>query len=802
MRTQLIFTILVLVSTIHGVALCDGTLFEPPVMYEVGDVPQAIAAGDFNEDGDLDLALPMRHNHYNDYIVARNIVLLLGGVDGTFERTEPADSGGNYAVGIVTADFDKDGHADLAVTNQQDDTVTILKGHGDGTFEPFQPPIPTGGRYPRGIITGDFNRDKRADLVVLHLYNPMSLLLGNGNGTFQNALTYSVAADFLRDVATDDFNVNEDGYRDVAVIGMWSRNVVVILGNGDGTFRSGVSYAVGAQPQCVMARDLDGDGDSDLAVTNYDSNNVSILLNNGNGSFQSAVPYGAGNGAYGLGAGDFNGDGKIDLAVGNELSENVSVLLGIGGGIFQSALNYAVVDPQELITGDFDGDLRTDLAIPNERIGKVSMLLSTLPDNSSPTANAGPDVTIHWTAQAVTLITGQAFDPDPGTALTYRWVDASDVTLLDWGPVGSAGEAPLSLGPLGAFPIGATTLYLEVSDGLVTTRDEMILTVTNSAPIANAGDNVMIATEQQSSTVLAAAASDADGDTLTYQWLDVTDGEPVPLLDRRPVNDDTSAPLALGALQSPLSMGQHRLRLEVSDGVEVTSDTMVLTIANSPPDVAITGGGTYQQWDPITVGGSIGDFDGDVVCWEILEGSTVHASGQLQTIAGGQPVDIPDVDLTGMLSGGTHELSLRAFDGVNTVISEPCSVTVILDEESPRLSPQPSVRQLWPPNHVLVPVTIAVNAQDNSPVPIHLDVSVICDEPINAVGDGNTEPDWIIDGVEDGPGGFVYLRLRAERQGKGDGRTYTITIVATDAYGNSSSAQVQIVAPHDRGRRN
>ena len=163
--------------------------------------------------------------------------------------------------------------------------------------------------------------------------------------------------------------------------------------------------------------------------------------------------------------------------------------------------------------------------------------------------------------------------------------------------------------------------------------------------------------------------------------------------------------------------------------------------------------------------------------------------------------DVDDVDLSEALDADTHELTLKVFDGVNFSISETCIVNVILDNEPPTLAPLPSVTQLWPPNHELVPVTITVNTYDTSEGPIYLDVSEISNNPVNDSGDGNTEPDWIIDGVEDGPGGFVYLQLRAERPGKGDGRAYTITIVATDIYGNNSSAQVRIIAPHDKGKK-
>jgi len=429
--------------------------------------------------------------------------------------------------------------------------------------------------------------------------------------------------------------------------------------------------------------------------------------------------------------------------------------------------------------------------------------------NHPPTANAGPDVTIHWIAQESTTLHGQVSDPDPNSSLTYRWLDVSGaepVVLLEWIQTGPAGEADLDLGPLDLFPLLDSTLRLEVSDGDLTASDEMVLTITNAAPTAQAGDNIMIDTEEQNSTVLLGTADDEDGDPLFYRWLDITaadaNGDPVVLLDWTDVGPNREAYLDLS--QVPLfSIGEHRLCLDVADSfdLEFAVDDMILTISNSPPYATVYGGGTYQLGDTITINGSVSDFDGDLLSWEIIEGDVVHESGQVQAPTEGNPVSIPAVDLTAKLDIGVHEIVLRVSDGTNVVNSDAAVVTVVSDTEPPTLSPEPSITQLWPPNHELVPVTISVNAYDNSEGVIHLDVSVVSDTPVNDTGDGNTEPDWYIDGVEDGPGGFVYLRLRSERPGKGDGRTYTIAIVATDSYGNSSSAQVKIIAPHDKGKK-
>ena len=127
----------------------------------------------------------------------------------------------------------------------------------------------------------------------------------------------------------------------------------ILLGNGDGTFQNQGTYAVDSSPSAIVAGDFNGDGRTDLAVANSDDNNVSIFLGNGDGTFQNQVTYAVGSDPIALVTGDFNGDGRTDLAVANEGSfdsdgnlipgtGDVSVLLGNGDGTFQAQVTYAV----------------------------------------------------------------------------------------------------------------------------------------------------------------------------------------------------------------------------------------------------------------------------------------------------------------------------------------------------------------------------------------------------------------------------------------------------------------------------
>ena len=228
------------------------------------------------------------------------------------------------AQGVAVGDFNNDGSADLAVTNDRDDTVSVLLGNGDGTFQ-SQVTYPVGHK-PSSISTADFNGDSRTDLVMSNLGdNSVSVLLGNGDGTFQPQVAYAVG-NYPVGVAVGDFN--GDSSVDLAVANGNDSTVSVLLGNGDGTFQPQVAYATGTSPFGTVVGDFDGDGKADLATPNFVANTVSVLLGNGDGTFQSQVSYAVGALPVGIAVGDFNGDGLADVATDSYTeASGVSVLL-------------------------------------------------------------------------------------------------------------------------------------------------------------------------------------------------------------------------------------------------------------------------------------------------------------------------------------------------------------------------------------------------------------------------------------------------------------------------------------------
>ena len=301
----------------------DGS-FLAGVTYTTGTGPSSVAVGDFNSDGHLDLAVAESNNGLDG-----TVSVLLGHGDGTFS------SDGVYPVGlgptsIVATDFDKDGKIDLAVGNFDGDSVSILLGNGDGTFQ-VTVDYPTG-TLPSALAFSDFNGDGIVDLAVANFGlvggTSVSILLGNGNGTFQPHVDYAAA--LLTDgVTVGDFN--GDGKQDLAAANAESNTVSVLLGNGDGTFQNHVDYATAIGPSSVVSGDFDGDANIDLATADYNngasSGFVSLLLGNGDGTFQTRLDYATGSGAQAVAAGDLNSDGRLDLATTNFTAASVSVLL-------------------------------------------------------------------------------------------------------------------------------------------------------------------------------------------------------------------------------------------------------------------------------------------------------------------------------------------------------------------------------------------------------------------------------------------------------------------------------------------
>ena len=517
-------------------------IFAAPPSYAAGFAGvTATAVADFNGDGIPDMAVLSPCTAGCRQADGRaTLAVLLGNGDGAFQTPVVHAAETFEPVSLVAGDFNGDGRPDLALVpecsggaNCERGAVRVLLGNGDGTFQASRV-YAAGAGSNYSLAAADFDGDNKLDLAVAYQTagnSAIDVLLGNGDGSFQPPVTYSTGARCAVSLATGDFN--NDGARDLAVVnGCVSDTISVLLGNGDGTFQTAVAYPSGGAFAALLAvADFDGDGIADLAVVNtcanYDnlvcasSGSVAVLLGNGDGTFRAPVSYPSGGSqADFIAAGDFNGDGRIDLAVGfqagNGNDRSFSLLTGNGDGTLQSPAVYSAGGTSAALIAmeDFNRDGQPDLAVSNGGVGVLTNTaanFSLYTNSTALTASANPAALGQATALTATVTPALRSGPVAGNVTFYDGANPLSTVAV------AGGQAMLAASFLTPGPHAVKATYSGGPDHAASASPAQRLTVGTPVRL-NSSPNP--STKDQPATITASIASAGPAPTGSVTFMD------------------------------------------------------------------------------------------------------------------------------------------------------------------------------------------------------------------------------------------------------------------------------------------
>ncbi len=398
----------------------------------IDDRPEGVAVGDFDEDGEPDIAAV--HGY-----LSNGVVLFRGLGSGRFAPvTRLTTTDRPYAV--IVGDYNEDEHLDLAFTGGGPAALTVLLGDGAGGFG-----MPAGfGSASRSdsLAASDFNEDGHLDIVVSHIFtNSLSIYSGNGAGGFGPPLLVPVPRSSPGGVVAGDWN--GDGHADLAV-GV-STGCVVFAGDGDGGFGPGLPVDEGSGSTELAAADLNDDGVLDLAVVNRGTGTVLLLGGAGDGTFQRLDEWAVAPSVDTLALGDLNADGLPDLVIGGT-GEQVHVLLGAGPGAFAPPVSYRAGGlPDALLVADVTRDGRMDVIAGNILGREVAIL----PGDGLGRLQAETSIPLAWSQTPDVL----AADFNEDGKIDLAALNSDGPYIFECGGGAPAAANPLDCGPRMQFAV-------------------------------------------------------------------------------------------------------------------------------------------------------------------------------------------------------------------------------------------------------------------------------------------------------------------------------------------------------------
>jgi hypothetical protein len=457
--------------------------------YDVGNNPWSLCYGDFDKDGDLDIATA---NLESD-----NISVLFNNGYGKFDTLF------DYNVidgpcSIYTADLNGDDFLDLAICNGDDVHITVFINDKLGGFDNASTYYAAG--EPGHMTGADFDNDGDIDLALCiagSLFdhaNWISILENDGNGSFAFPVTYETDESPYT-VVTDDFN--KDGSMDIATANYWNRTISVLINNGNGSFPNHVDYKADRNLQFLIVEDFNDDDYPDLVASG-----INVFINKGTGAFQEALSYGVYYDIF-LFPGDIDSDGDIDvMTTSHSMDPVLSFYENNGDGEFGYRVSYKTGNrPTELLVANFDKNNHLDIAVLSASGDNVSIFLNNFKPISEIETK---DFQTIIQDSEIELI-GSGYDED--IIKDIRWTSDIDGLLSD--------ETRFNISSLS---LGNHTISFKIMDQHnIWSEEDTINILIHTPPEANIKNIYPIIAELDRNITFVGEGTD-DGEIVAYYW--------------------------------------------------------------------------------------------------------------------------------------------------------------------------------------------------------------------------------------------------------------------------------------------